>query len=111
MALSTETHGDVTVALAPVDLVDESAAAFAADVRDLIRAGRTRVVIRLDRCETVDGPGLTGLLDVRDAALEAGGAVSVMGLGGACGDAFRVTRLDRAFELFADLVPAVNAVR
>ena len=111
MALSTETHGDVVVALAPVELADEHAAAFAADVRGLIEAGRTRLVVRLDRTETVDGPGLQTLLDLRDAALDAGGAVSVMGLTGPPADAFRVTRLDRRFETFAELIPAVNAVR
>ena len=111
LAVSTETHGDVTVALAPQDLADEHAAAFAADVRGLIRAGRTRLVVRLDRCESVDGPGLEALLDLRDAALDAGGAVSVMGLAGPCADAFRVTRLGRRFEAFDDLIPAVNAVR
>ena len=80
-------------------------------MRDLIRAGRTRLVVRLDRTESVDGPALAALLDLRDAALDAGGAVSVMGLNGACADAFRVTRLDRRFETFAELIPAVNAVR
>ena len=111
MALSTETHGDVVVAQTPTDLTDERAAALLADVRELIDAGRTRLVLRMDRTEAIDGPGLTALLDVRDEVLDAGGAVSVVGLGGACGDAFRVTRLDRRFETFADLVPAVNAVR
>ena len=111
MALSTETHGDVVVALAPPELADDAAAAFAADVRDLLDAGRTRLVVRLDRTERVDGPGLEALLDLRDRALDAGGAVSLMGLGGPCADAFHVTRLDRRFETFDDLVPAVNAVR
>ena len=111
MALSTETHGDVVVAAAPVELTDDLAAAFLADARALLDAGRTRLVLRMDRCESIDGPGLTALLDVRDEALAAGGAVSVTGLTGACAEAFRVTRLDRRVETFGDLVPAVNAVR
>ena len=111
MSLSTETHGDVVVASAPPELTDERAAEFVADVRALVAAGRTRLVFRLSRTEAIDGPGLTALLDARDAVLEAGGAVSVTGLAGACASAFRVTRLDRRFECFGELVPAVSAVR
>ena len=111
MALSTETHGDVTVALAPPELADDHVAAFAEDVRGLIAAGRSRLVVRLDRTDFVDGPGLECLLDLRDEALDAGGAVSLMGLTGPPADAVRVTRLDRRFEVFEELVPAVSAVR
>ena len=109
--LSTETHGDVTVLFTPAELTDDRAAAFRAEAGGLIDAGRRKLVIRLDRTEEVDGPGLTTLLDVRDAALAAGGAVAVVGLAGACERAFRVTRLTDRFEVFGELVDAVNAVR
>ena len=111
MALSTETHGDVTVALAPPELADDHVATFAEEVRALINAGRAKLVVRMDSTEFVDGPGLSCLLDLRDEALDAGGAVSLMGVTGPPADALRATRLDRRFEVFADLVPAVGAVR
>ena len=109
--LSTETHGDVTVVLTPAELVEDAAAEFLAETRGLVEAGLTKLVFQFARTDRIDGRGLTAVLDGRDAALAAGGAVSVAGLAGACEQAFRVTRLDRRFESFADLVPAVNAIR
>ena len=109
--LSTETHGDVVVVQTPPELTEAKAAELTAGVRDLVAAGRTRMVFRLDRTAEVDGAGLTALLDARDAVLAAAGAVSVTGLAGHCASAFRVTRLDRQFEVRGDLVAAVKAVR
>ena len=111
MSLSTETHGPVTVAEMPSELTDDAAAAVRSETLALIESGRTRLVLRMDRVERIDGPGLSALLDVRDEAREAGGAVSVVGLAGPCAAAFRVTRLDGRFETFDELVAAVNAVR
>ena len=111
MQLQTEIHGDVLVAHTPLELADDLAAAFARQVGEYVAAGRCRLVFRMDRTERLDGPGLTALLDLRDAAGAAGGRTAACGLSDVSRDIFAVTRLDRRIETFDDLIDAVNAVR
>ncbi len=111
MQILTETFGDVLVAHAPDELTDDPAHLLAAAVRKGLNAGRTKVVLQMDRSDSFDSAGLTALLDVQDEVRDAGGSIKVCGLTDAGLKVFEITRLARRFELFESLVDAVGSFR
>ena len=108
-AVSMEVFGDVLVAHTPDDLTNDTIRDFLFALETPIGEGRNRVVLHMDRTETIDSPGLEGLLDLRDLVRAAGGTTKVSGLTETGREVFRITRLDQAFETFPSVLDAVSS--
>ncbi len=111
MRLQTEIFGDVLVAHAPDDLVEETVDALIRTVQSAIEDGQVKVVAQLDRTETYDSAALSALLDLRDELRKAGGNLKVCGLGEPGRTIFRITRLNREVDVFDSVIDAVSSYR
>jgi anti-anti-sigma factor len=107
MRPTTELFGQVLVVHPPDELTDDFAANFVDAVEEMLEDGHRQIVLAMDRTEGFDSAGLTALLDLRDKIQEHGGAIRVSNLGDVGMRVFKVTRLDKQFDLFADTTAAV----
>ena len=72
-------------------------------VRGHIENGKTTVVIDLSAVEYVDGLGLCLLVNLQKYAREKGGGVIITGLHGLVQDLFTMIRMDKVFEIRAEM--------
>jgi len=111
MSLTSELFGDVLVAHTPDELNEDTAANFTADLIDLADRGRMKFVLQMDRTEAYDSAGLTALLDLQDEIRQSGAALKISGLDDPGHTIFRLTRLDRRFDIFESVIDAVQSFR
>jgi anti-sigma B factor antagonist len=107
MRPTTEIFGNVLVVHPPDELTDDFAANFVDAVDEMLEDGHRQLVIAMDRTEGFDSAGLTSLLDLRDRVQEQGGKVRVSSLGDVGTRVFKVTRLDKQFDVYPDTTSAV----
>ncbi len=75
---------------------------------DVIRQGRTRIILDLAGVEFVDSAGLAGLLNVLRRADRAGGGMVLVHVSADLLRILSLTRLDREFS-FAETLPRAEA--
>ena len=109
MQILTETFGDVVVAHAPDELTDDAAHLLANTLKRAAEAGRTQIVLQMDRADVFDSGGLTALLELHDLLREQGGGVKVCGLTETGRKVFEITRLERWLDSFDSVVEAVGS--
>ena len=83
--------------------------AFRQDVSHLIDGGSTRIVIDLSGVRFVDSSGLGAIVGLLKKVGNRGEVV-VCGPGDAVRQMFRVTRMDRVFQIFPDPAAALAAL-
>ncbi|MTE01082.1 anti-sigma factor antagonist [Paracoccus sp. YIM 132242] len=83
--------------------------AFRQEASDLIDAGSNRIVIDLSAVRFVDSSGLGAIVGLLKKVGNRGEVV-VCGLGDAVRQMFRVTRMERVFQIFPDADAAVAAL-
>lgn len=76
-------------------------------VESIPTAGRPQLVLDLSEVPVIDSKGCEGLLDVRDAVVEVGGAANLAGVGPLCEDVLAATGVGRYFQTFAGVQQAV----
>jgi anti-sigma B factor antagonist len=76
-------------------------------LKQTARAGNVNIVVDLAEVSFVDSSGLAALVSGFRAAREGGGTVRVAGLNEQTMTAFRLTRLDRVFEIHRDVESAI----
>jgi anti-anti-sigma factor len=69
------------------------------------------IILDLSNITFLGSIGLTVLVVLLKRVKTAGGHLAVIGLAGQCLDVMRVTRLDKAFEFYADIDQAMNALK
>ena len=111
MQIMTEAFGDVLVTHTPDEMTEPNVAAFRAAFERAIAEGRAKFVVHMDRTDSLDSAALSCLLDLRDEVRAAGGQAKICGLTATGAKIFRLTRLDRSFELFDSLIDAVGSFR
>ncbi|QDT36704.1 STAS domain-containing protein [Stratiformator vulcanicus] len=111
MSLTSELFGDVLVAHTPDELNEDTSGPFHAELIDAADRGRKKFVLQMDRTEAYDSAGLTALLDLQDEVREAGAILKISGLDEPGNTIFKLTRLDRRFDIFDSVIDAVQSFR
>lgn len=75
----------------------------------LIEQGETRIVVRLDNVRFIDSSGLGALLSGHKNALAKTGRFILTGCRQQVLSMFELTRLNRVFEIYADLAEALSS--
>ena len=100
--MDAETVGDmVVVTLREARLDATAAVAFRQRIAELTDGGARTLVLDMSAVEVVDPSGLGALISVRNAT-RANAALALCGLRPSAAAAFRLTRLDKLFRIFAD---------
>jgi anti-sigma B factor antagonist len=76
-----------------------------ARIQELVGQGRAEIVVDLSQVGFLDSSGLSALVSGLKAARERGGTLKLAGLSEQVGRIFKLTMLDRVFELY----PSVEA--
>jgi anti-sigma B factor antagonist len=102
---------DGALVVSPVDkrLDARSAAEFKTRMAELVAAGHRRLVLNISEIEFIDSSGLGAIVSI----LRQLGGNGVLVICGACDTVltmFKLTRLDKVFEMFADEQEAVAAL-
>lgn len=71
-------------------------------LKGLVADGHDQLVVDLTEVPFIDSSGLSALVSGLRAAREAGGTLKLIGLNEQTRTAFRLTQLDRVFEIFPD---------
>jgi anti-sigma B factor antagonist len=106
MALTVRTlseRGAVIAAKGRVNAV--TAPALKTRIRELVEEGRTEIVYDLTEVSFLDSSGLSALVSGLKATRERGGFLKLAGMTAQVATIFRLTMLDRVFEVF----PSVDA--
>ncbi|QDT65597.1 STAS domain-containing protein [Calycomorphotria hydatis] len=109
MAITCEVFGDVLVAHAPEEVVDDTMSPFTNELSNMAERGQKRIVLQLDQSDTFDSAGLTTLLDFQDSLLELGGHLKLSGLTEVGETIFSMTRLDECFDICESVIDAVQS--
>ena len=98
-------HGAVIAAQGRVNAA--TAVAVKARIRKLVDAGLTRIVCDLTNVGLLDSAGLSALVAGLKATRERGGSLKLVGLNPQVAHLFRLTLLDRVFEVYPSLEAAL----
>lgn len=80
-------------------------------IDNIVQGGRHHVVCDLHDLETIDSSGVGAIVSLFKRSRMKGGDVKIARLRGQPKEIFRLLRLDRAFELFDEVEPAVARLR
>ncbi|MBI4514664.1 MAG: STAS domain-containing protein [Deltaproteobacteria bacterium] len=110
MELEQRSEGEVLV-VRPVDkrLDARLAGGFRAQLAELVAAGHHRLVLDVHDVEFIDSSGLGALVAIRKQ-LGDSGELAICGARETVMSMFKLTRLDKVFEIFADEREAVAAL-
>lgn len=78
-------------------------------IKQLAGNGYVQLVVDLTNVSFIDSSGLAALVSGLKATLQAGGTLKLAGLNDQARTIFRITRLDRVFELYPDIAAAIDA--
>lgn len=96
----TSKQGAVTIFAVESTLNAESGDELRTAADNLPRLGRPQIVIDLSQTPLIDSAGCEALLDVRDAAVDIGGACCLAAAAPLCADILAVAGLDEQFAIF-----------
>ena len=77
--------------------------------REVVAGGHVRVIVDLEDVSFIDSSGLAALVSGFRVAREAGGTVKLAGLNEQTMMVFKLTRLDRVFEIHPDAKDAISS--
>lgn len=102
---------DITVVRPGVDrLTAQNAKQFKEDVVALITAGATQLIVDFDQVSFLDSSGLGALVGVLKK-IGNRGELSVSGLNSDIEQMFKICRMDRVFNIHADVNAALQAMK
>lgn len=108
MRIETRTVGDVTI----LDLhgkitIGESSIELRQHVRDLLQAGRKKILLNLGDVSYVDSSGIGELVSAYTTVTNAGGQLKLLNLTKKLRELLAITKLLTVFETFDDEAKAV----
>lgn len=74
----------------------------------LVEGGQVRFVFDMSRVDLIDSSGVGAVVSLYKKARTGGGDVKIAGLAGQPKEIFKLLRLDRAFDIAADVEAAVK---
>jgi anti-sigma B factor antagonist len=84
-----------------------SALDLKAKLKRMVEDGRVQVIVDLSDVPFVDSSGLAALVSGLKSTRQAGGTLKLAGLGEQARTVFRLTMLERVFEIYADAEAAL----
>jgi len=79
------------------------------NIEQLIQKGTTQFIVDLSKISFIDSSGLSALIGGLKAAREAKGYLKLAGLNEQVGTIFRLTKLDRVFEMYRNVEAAIKS--
>jgi len=104
-----EREGIVILDLAGRITVGEEASRLRDSLRELIAAGKTRVILNLERVDYIDSTGLGALVMGYTSVRKAGGALKLVNLSRRNIELLVFTKLETVFEIFDNELDALNS--
>jgi len=83
----------------PKDFVVDEVATFRIQINKLIEEGQKDFTFNFSKCEFIDSTGLGALVSIYKKCAEKGGSVKLKSLKPEVEKLFKLTRLDRVFEI------------
>ncbi|MGB5442000.1 MAG: STAS domain-containing protein [Gammaproteobacteria bacterium] len=108
MNLKCQAHNSVELVSLPPRLVMANAAETRGEIKSLVEAGRTRLVLDLQSVEFVDSSGLSVLVSTLKAVHAANGEVVLLSPSDGVRMLIELTRLHQVFEIFEDRRAAIQ---
>jgi anti-sigma B factor antagonist len=102
-------YSSVAVVTTNEEIGGEALPTFSNKSDSCIQDGYPNIVVDCESVPSVDSTGLEYLLDLQDRCEELLGAVKLCNLDDTLRTIFRITRLNRRFEIFDDLDSAVSS--
>jgi anti-sigma B factor antagonist len=84
-----------------------SALDLKSEIKRMVEGGYAEVIVDLSDVPFVDSSGLAALVSGLKATRQAGGTLKLAGLGEQARTVFRLTMLERVFEIYADAEEAL----
>ena len=106
MNLPTEVFGEVVVAHAPEEILENRCEEL---LKCLTSLERANVVLDIDHVEAIDSHGLETMLGVLDLLRERGGDLKLSASGSVNRKILEITRLDLYIEVFESVIDAVKS--
>jgi len=102
-------YSSVAVVSTNEEIGGEALPTFVNRADSCVQDGYPSIVIDCESVTSIDSSGLEYLLDLQDRCEELLGAVKLCNLDDTIRTIFRITRLERRFEIFDDLDSAVSS--
>jgi anti-sigma B factor antagonist len=109
MRVKAQDYGDVTVVELQGELDGDAAELFQNTITDVIAERKAGIVLDMSGIGFIDSQGLTQLLWLRDYCNKNKRELRLAGLDENCMRILEVTRLDSAFDHYAELAEAVKS--
>ncbi|MGH9788033.1 MAG: STAS domain-containing protein [Candidatus Acidiferrales bacterium] len=106
-----EVNGVTLVELSGKIILGEESSALREKIKDLIAAGKTRILLNLARISFIDSAGVGTLVSAYTSARSQGGEVKLSSLTKKFRETLQVTRLLTVFEVFDDDPSAIASFR
>lgn len=85
----------------PKNFVVDEVASFRVKVNQLIEDGNKKFIFNFSECEFIDSTGLGALVSIYKKCVEKNGSVSLKSLNPSVEKLFKLTRLDKVFEIYS----------
>ena len=106
-----EVNGVTLVELVGKIILGEESSALREKIKDLIAAGKTKILLNLARISFIDSAGVGTLVSAYTSARSQGGEVKLSSLTKKFRETLQVTRLLTVFEVFDDDQAAVASFK
>lgn len=84
----------------PKDFIVEEVADFRVKINKLIEQGQKNFIFNFSECNFIDSTGLGALVSIYKKCVERGGSIKLKSLKPEVEKLFKLTRLDRVFEIY-----------
>lgn len=84
----------------PKDFIVEEVADFRLKINKLIEQGQKNFIFNFSECNFIDSTGLGALVSIYKKCVERGGSIKLKSLKPEVEKLFKLTRLDRVFEIY-----------
>jgi len=83
----------------PKDFTVDEVAVFREEIKKLIEEGKKNFIFDFSKCNFIDSTGLGALVSIYKKCAEKGGSIKLKSLRPEVEKLFKLTRLDRVFEI------------
>lgn len=84
----------------PKDFIVDEVAGFRVQINKLIEEGQKNFIFNFSECHFIDSTGLGALVSIYKKCAEKGGSIRLKALRPEVEKLFKLTRLDRVFEIY-----------
>lgn len=92
--------GDVIVINIPKNFIVEEVGNFRKEINKLLENGNKNFILDFSQCDYVDSTGLGAFVAVYKKCKENGGSIKLKSLNSTVEKIFKLTRLDKVFEIY-----------